>query len=245
MPDQRSTDAAFTERWDAVKPEVIRFCRWSAGRLGEAEELYQRVLIRSWRGWPTFRGDGSFLSWVLRIAQREAARLGAERSRIARAEAPLDSLTREPAVPEEPRVDAGWVRAAVARATAAGALNPAESAVVLGRLDHPDDSWQTLAERLGSSANVCAVTHFRAVPKLRVFILENDPDLVAAPETLAAAFRRALTAQPEPLTAAEAEAFRTVVLERRVEYRRAGARTALRAACAKVVKQLEFSPANR
>ncbi|MFC4071546.1 RNA polymerase sigma factor [Actinoplanes subglobosus] len=246
MPDRSSTDAAFTDCWKEAKSEVIKFCRSSAGRLGEAEELYQRVMIRAWRGFPSFRGDAAFLTWVLRIARREAARLGAERGRITQAETPLENLgDAEPAVPaEEPPGDAGWIRAAVSRAVTAGALSPGEGAVLEARLDHPDESWEKLGVRLGAAAGACAVAHLRAVPKLRVFVLETDPGLVAGPDALAAAYRRALVAA-QPLTEAEAEAFRMVILQRRSGYRRVGWRTALRAACAKVVENLEESSADR
>ena len=83
------------------------------------------------------------------------------------------------------------------------------------------------------------MTHCRAIPKLRVFLFVQRPDLLGGHECIAQAFARALVGNRDrPLTADEAQAFRRVVLEQQTGSRRVGWRQALRAACDRVIKEL-------
>ena len=213
-------------------------------------EVFQRVAIRAWRGFPTFQGEAPFLRWVLTIVRRETLRLQGSQSTRRHREISLDDLveTRPYALPRTPAPDEGGesvlpvvpellpelVRAAVA----SGALTPSEATVVLTRLAHPEQSWDTLGAELGMRGVTCAVTHCRAIPKLRVFLFTHCLDIVGGTERVERAFAAALVDRLSPLSAEEAEVFRRLVLDRQQNYHKAGWRSALRAACSKVSQRL-------
>ncbi len=234
-----ATASDFETAWIGVQPQVLAFCIRSVGDYHHAQDIVQRVAIRAWRGYATFRGDASFLTWVLTIARREIIR--AARPRV---EKPFDDDTPEPPDPEPPPGEGGaedtaWIDVAVRRAVEAGDLNEAESRVLLARLNAPTDAdWETIASALGLSANVCAVTHCRAIPKLRVHLFIHWQDRLGGQAAIATAYRVALDDSAEPLEPDEAEAFRRIVLERDGRYRRVGWRLALRAAAEKVARRL-------
>jgi DNA-directed RNA polymerase specialized sigma24 family protein len=64
-------------------------CRAQAGGR-DADELYQRVMIRAWRGHDGFRGDSAYLTWVRQIIIREAGRLAAAREAEVRRQVALE-----------------------------------------------------------------------------------------------------------------------------------------------------------
>ena len=222
----------------------------AAGR--DTEELYQRVAIRAWRGHDGFRGDSAYLTWVRQIIIREAGRLAAAREADIRRQVALEGAwadgmeqvagsasgdgDADPWITGAARIGGpgGGLQGVLRQAARTGALSTAEHAVLVARLGYPDDTWEQLASRLGLTATACAVTHCRAVPKLRVFLFLHRPDVLGGPEAVQAAFRQS----GELLTAAEAEAFRFLVIEGRPDYRRRGWQTALRGACATVAGQL-------
>jgi RNA polymerase sigma factor (sigma-70 family) len=233
-----------------VRPLVRTFCRRAFSDHADAEDLFQRIAIRAWRGHATFRGDCAYPTWVMRIAEREVARMAAERTRsrswatsLEEARDPADradQIDQPGAVPvPDAEPGGGWLPRAIARARTEAALTEIECEVLLARLRHPDDTWQATGQRLDMSATACAVAHCRAVPRLRVFLFLHAPETLGGPSAIASAYARAVAAVRDPLTGAEAEAFRYLVVERRTDFRRRGWRTALRAACAKVVAHLD------
>jgi hypothetical protein len=222
-------------------------CRAQAGHGLDADELYQRVMIRAWRGHDGFRGESSYLTWVRQIIIREASRMAAARESEVRRLVALDQAGvggvdgadgvngapgGQPADGAAP--GAGLVDV-FDQAARIGAITSAEHAVLGARLRHPDDTWERLAARLGLTATGCAVAHCRAVPKLRVYLFLHRPDVLGGPEAIAAAFKQAAAGR---LTAAEAEAFTLLVLQGRTDYRRRGWQTSLRGACASVAQRL-------
>jgi hypothetical protein len=226
-------------------------CRAQAGGR-DADELYQRVAIRAWRGHDGFRGDSAYLTWVRQIIIREAGRLAAAREADIRRQVALEGAWADgtdraagsapgdgepdPWITGAARIagPGGGMQGVLRQAARTGALSTAEHAVLVARLAYPEDTWEQLAGRLGLTATACAVTHCRAVPKLRVFLFLHRPDVLGGAEAVKAAFQHS----GGLLTAAEAEAFRFLVIEGRQDYRRRGWQTALRGACASVAGQL-------
>lgn len=208
-------------------------CRQATRNTADAEDLFQTIAIRAWRGHHTYRGAAGYPTWVMRIAERESARFWARYGRLRERETVLPEDL--PAATEEP-VDAGWIRAVVD----AGVLTEVERLVVCARLDTAGASWAQIGERLSITAGNCAKRHLDAVRKLRVHLCVERPDLLGGRAVLAAAFVRAQAAGS--LTDAEAAAFREIALENR-EIRRKGARDALAAACGTVLRQ--FAVADR
>lgn len=224
----------FDEEWARVRPQVAAHCRRLTWNDAEADELFQRVAIRAWRGHSSFRGDCDYLTWVVAIARREAARYAAQRAVVNAREVPLEEA--DPVAPEPDHdTDRGWLHTAVADALVERAISEAEHRVLVARLTKPEVTWAEIGESVGETAVAAAVAHSRAVPKLRVFLFTRRPDLVGGRTALRSAFDTALKGEGgEGLTAAEAEAFEEIVLNGRRGYRRRGWQSALRAACGKV-----------
>ena len=246
--------SAFEDAWRPIAGQVAAMCRAQAGGR-DADELYQRVTIRAWRGHDGFRGDSAYLTWVRQIIIREAGRLAAAREAEVRRRVALEAAWTDGADQAAGSQDGDgaavpWIAGAatiggpdgglpgvIDQAARTGAVSAAEHAVLTARLRHPDDTWEQLAGRLGLTATACAVTHCRAVPKLRVFLFLHRPDVLGGPAAIAAAFER----HGALLTGAEAEAFRLLVIEGRHDYRRRGWQTALRGGCAIMAAQLARS----
>ncbi len=225
--------------WNPVSRQVSARCRQLTRDNHDAEDLYQRTAIRAWRGHASFRGSSSYLTWVMRIVDREAARLGAQRERLARRETGLDLSHADKQLTAESQTcgdhpETGWLRIALADALDLGAISPAEQQVMAERLARPDESWLDIAARLAMTPTACAVTHSRAVPKLRVFLFTSRPALIGGDVAIAEAFAQASRDRSAPLTEFETEAFEQLVIRRRPGYRRRGSQAALRGACAKV-----------
>ncbi|MFD4722306.1 sigma factor [Streptomyces sp. NPDC058423] len=245
-------DGDFALLWAAARPHVAAYCRRVMPGRADAEDLTQVVALRAWRGFASFRGDSSFMTWVMSIAEREAARLGARLARkharetgwsgVGEPQADAPAITgpaqeRDRAVG---RSGAHWLPVLAEKAHDEGILGELEYKSVTARLSQPGIGWNELAEKLGSTANACAVAHCRALPKLRVLLFLREPDRLGGPSALAEAYEAARSSASAPLTDAEAEAFRLLVLARRTDYRRRGWQAALRGGCAKVARHLEL-----
>jgi RNA polymerase sigma factor (sigma-70 family) len=233
----------FEKAWNSIAPQVSVRCRQLTRDNHDAGDLYQRTAIRAWRGHASFRGSSSYLTWVMRIADREAARLGARRELLAHREFRLDpryadkQLTVESETDGE-HADADWLRLALADALAFGAISATEQQVMAERLAHPAESWPDIAARLAMTPTACAVAHSRAVTKLRVFLFTSRPALLGGNAAIAEGFAQAGQDRSAPLTELEVEAFEQLVIRRRPGYRRRGSRAALRGACAKVAAHM-------
>jgi RNA polymerase sigma factor (sigma-70 family) len=229
----------FDDQWRAARPVLQRYCLRATRSHADAEDLFGHVALRVFRGYPGFRGDCSFQSWALRIAEREASRYRRRLQRRLERETPLELPVHdlpEPAVSgagTAPTLDLTIVRCAAA----SGDLTAAEHRVLDARLRLPGKTWAELAPELGTTANACAVAHCRAVPKLRVHAVTHHADQLGR-QALRAALEAARTAGPLPLTQVEAAVFADVVLDGHGDHRARGRRTALRGATSKVLAQM-------
>ena len=236
----------FEDEWLAVRAHILRLCQRAFSDPRDADEVCQQVAIRAWRGYDSFRGDATFLTWTTSIARREIARAIGGPVKPARAVVSLDVIEENapatvPAVPapEIPADERGWAATVTRDAVAEGTLPAEEAEIVLLRLDHPDSTWDQLGASLGVPGATCAVRHFRAIPKLRVFLFTRRPDLCGGFAAIEAAFDRAGRGA-DPLLTSEAEGFREGVLRRRQDFRPRGWKLHLRAACGKVVHFLDL-----
>ncbi len=234
----------FETNWRAARRQVQLFCYRAAGNPDDGEDIFQQAAVRAWRGYSSFRGDCAFVSWAIAIARRETARVMGRKSERARAETSLDVVAEEtpgmlPSVsPPAPPADDHWLTRAASAAVAAGELSEAEASVLAARISLPDCSWEQIGSLLCLDGGACAVTHCRAIPKLRVFLFLHRADLLGGKEAIATAFAAARGSKDDPLTSDEAAAFRHCVLETNMRYRKPGWMTALRAACGKVIRRL-------
>jgi RNA polymerase sigma factor (sigma-70 family) len=112
-------ETAFEQVWARARGSVLAYCRRATRNPADADDLCQRVAIRAWRGYATFRGDSSVLTWLLRIAEREAIRMNAGAAERQRRETPILPETPLPATPtRSAAADLGWVGGMVERAWA-------------------------------------------------------------------------------------------------------------------------------
>lgn len=238
----------FSNLWAQVQPQVATLCRRSFRDANDGEDVLGRVALRAARSFAAFRGDSSFSTWVIAIARREIARVYARENTRQSRELSLEVVAetapeRLPSHSDTPTSSNAPTRqqalkALIKRAVLAQELSQPEADVVLARMAQPKLSWSELGEKLGMDGTACAVAHCRAVPKLRVFLFLRYPSFMGAPNAIEEAFQSAQSDSKEPLSVLEADTFRSVVLEKKVSYRKAGWKLALRGACNKVVKKL-------
>lgn len=230
----------FTDEWEGVEARVRRLLQTWLGDASLADEVLQQVRIRAWRGYESFQRRATFLTWVVTIAQREAARAVTARRRFVT----LDDIP-EPAAPESPpaeeRDTLSALRAASREAAEAGEFSEVEAAIVDARLSDPTASWTDIGARLGRSENYCAVTFHRAAAKLRVILFLHHQDRLGGRGAVLWGFSAALDArEPYRLTDGQADTFRYCVLASPTREPVRGQREDLRNACQKVALKMEL-----
>ena len=238
----------FETEWRKVRQQVLHFCYRSAGNRDDAEDIFQQVALRAWRGFATFRGECAFLSWAIAIARRETARIMSRKLERTRQESSLELFTEDSAAllpsapgPSLPAVSEKQALCSAARAAVAQeVLTESEADVVIARLSLAECSWEQIGAMLSLEGGTCAVIYCRAIPKLRVFLFLHQPDLLGGRDEIAAAYASAKSATEDPLSPNEAEAFRILVLQGRSDYRKAGWMSSLRAACGKISRRLSL-----
>lgn len=234
----------FNALWKKYGDQVVRYCQRYTQSAHEAEEVCQRIAIRAWRHFSTLLDRSIFLSWVLAIARRELARWGNQRrtQRSRQLEYPdlhLLPATEAEQAPALTNADSKktWLPSCIDAASTARFLSPVEGAVLKERLADNAD-WQSIGQRLGITANAAAVTHCRAIPRLRVFLFLFRPNLLGGIDAVRAAFEEARQHSSSGLTDGEAAAFERIILHRDDRYRPLQWKVDLRAACGKVAKKL-------
>ncbi len=65
---RRGDERAFLELVQPLRPGLQVLCYRMLGSVQDAEDVLQEVLLRAWRGLPSFEGRSSLRSWLYRIA---------------------------------------------------------------------------------------------------------------------------------------------------------------------------------
>ena len=209
MGERSRLKSEFEAEWGRARATVLRYCRRAARNPDAAQDILQEVALRAWRGYPSLRKTDKFLAWVLRIAQREVARM---MSRMRNDEVSLDE---EAEIADEthpweatPELAAPvWAADVVKAAVTERELSGIEAKVLLARLALPHASWEETGAVLGIAGATCAVIHCRAVPKLCVFLFLYRQDVLGGWECIAQAFAEVMADPFQPLTPGEAEVF--------------------------------------
>jgi RNA polymerase sigma factor (sigma-70 family) len=236
----------FETEWPHVRQQVMAYCRRSAANPTDAEDIFQQVAIRAWRGYATFRGDGPLIAWVMSITRKEVMRHMGRARRRGLVESSLETLAEFspellPSVPaDQLRINLGtnWVRDIANQFAASGLLTEDEHNVVIARLSSPELSWEQIGYGLGVDGATCAVIHCRAIPKLRVGLFLYRQDLLGGRGRILQALAEARSDVNLRMTVTEVSAFERIVLSRVKTPRVAGSTHALRSACAKVIKYI-------
>jgi DNA-directed RNA polymerase specialized sigma24 family protein len=244
------TGEPFESEWDKVRAVVLAYCIRAVRDNDFGKDIFQHVAIRAWRSYATFRSEASFLAWVMAIARNEVARETARRFRRQAREIALDESVENMLAAEGERPGSALAsppaifQPVVDDARDFGALSPVEGQLLKLRLDRPEANWAELGAQAGVKESTAAALYCRAIPKLRVFLFLSRPDLLGGPASISAAFAAAKASSPGQLSSSEIECFDFMVVRRRTDYRRAGWRLHLRAACATVVRHLQPRPGN-
>ncbi|HCL04706.1 MAG TPA: RNA polymerase sigma factor [Chitinophagaceae bacterium] len=61
------SEAAFLEAVKNSQGIIYKLVGLYANDAEERKDLYQEVLLQSWKAWPTFRGEAKFSTWLYRI----------------------------------------------------------------------------------------------------------------------------------------------------------------------------------
>ena len=147
---------------EAHGPALARAARSYARSAAEREDLEQDIAVAIWRALPSFRGDCSERTFVLRIAHNQALSfLTRRRGRLATAELDEEPLHSGP----DPEVLAGLSERMRAVFGAIHALPFGQRQVLVLALEGLDH--QEIGEVLGISANNVAVRVNRARTELK------------------------------------------------------------------------------
>lgn len=163
----QQTPRAFEPLYLRYRDPVINYCFHRLGDREEAEDAASAIFIHALRGLPGFRDrDGSFRTWLFRIAHNEV--IDRHRQRARHPAAPIDLFSEQPGTsrsPEEIAADADAHERL--RALLAG-LPPRERDVLELRAADLDTSQ--IAAVLGVTAQNVRSTQCRALARLRALI---------------------------------------------------------------------------
>lgn len=123
----------------------------------EKKDLYQEILLQAWRGWPSFRHEAKFSTWLYRICLNTILTQKRKSNKIDY----KDSL--EPFSPPVPHSSIQW-EDAVSLQKAIRQLAETDRAIVSLHLDGYENS--EIAEMIGISNNHVAVKLHRCKQQL-------------------------------------------------------------------------------
>jgi DNA-directed RNA polymerase specialized sigma24 family protein len=215
-----------------VRPAVLGLCTLYLNDYHCAEDVTQLVACRAWSGYKTLRDRQAFKAWVFKIARREVQRVLGKRN----FEIPVPDPQPMPPPALADQALGEEMKQICDRAVSLGVISGTEADILWAKAEQ--NSWEQIATRLNLSPANCATMHCRAVPKLRVFILQFHPERVGGIERIQRVFRDFVQTSPHVLTPAEADTFRRVIIEQDRFYRWSRWRSALRSACNKLARDL-------
>jgi DNA-directed RNA polymerase specialized sigma24 family protein len=223
----------FESAWEQVRVPVWRYVRGRIYNQDDAEDVHGEVFLRTFRSpYPT-ESTEALLRWTITIAKNEVLRYQAKSGRKQRRETTLDWDLPEASSlgPDDPLQT--WI-ALVGKAKDDGRISPLQASVLACRLLEPEESWDEIAAKIGQTKNNCAVSHFRAVRELAIFLFTECLEFVGGPEGA----EQMLQDFGSELTVREREAFSVVIVKRRASYRAKEWRSALEQACMKLGRRL-------
>lgn len=65
---QKDLERVFIETLDRNKDRLYRICKSYSTSLEEGKDLYQEVLLNTWKSLKSFKGEASIDTWIFRIA---------------------------------------------------------------------------------------------------------------------------------------------------------------------------------
>ena len=159
--------AALRALYDRHAGRVYAVVRRIAPEESLADDWAQETWVRAFRALPTFRGDSSFGTWILRIAMNSAMYEARKLTRRWKGEVPLDPATMADERPTEP-----VLRVRLERALA---QLPDGMRRILVLHDVEGYSHEEIAVILGNTANTCRSQLFKARARMRDLLTQQLP----------------------------------------------------------------------
>lgn len=160
----QATEAAFREMLARNTARLRRIASAYAGDSGEADDLWQEILLQIWRSLPRFRGESAMSTWVYRVALNTA--LSYRRAAVRRRRHEVTAAPPDPAVSSgDPRSQASLLTDFLA------SLAPIDRTIVVLYLDNVSNA--EAAEILGMSTGAVAVRLHRIKQAFRDRYLEG------------------------------------------------------------------------
>ncbi|WP_158288373.1 RNA polymerase sigma factor [Mucilaginibacter psychrotolerans] len=123
----------------------------------EKKDLYQEILLNTWKGWPSYRGEAKFSTWLYRICLNTIFAQKRKAMRVEYKES-LDEFARIADGNAAPNDDAMQLRQAIR------SLKEIDRAIVSLHLDGYDNA--EIAGIMGISSNLVAVKLYRSKEQL-------------------------------------------------------------------------------
>ncbi len=152
-------DKTFAGLIESNKGIILKICFFYARTKADREDLYQEIVLQAWKGFPRFRGESKFSTWLYTISLNTA--LTAKRKNIIPFTKPLDDLPSEVVQPAD-QEHMTTLYAAIEQ------LNEIEKSMVLLYLEgYPYDQMEKI---LGITSGALRVKMTRIKQKLKTII---------------------------------------------------------------------------
>ncbi|MBX9601841.1 MAG: sigma-70 family RNA polymerase sigma factor [Bryobacteraceae bacterium] len=151
----------FAEIYRDNRMRLIRFCRGFLGGDGDADDLFQEIMLQVWRGLDGFEHRSQASTWLYRIAVNSALLY---RHRLRRRGTPGPADEELPAQSPSPLARAEWSEQLDALLRAIATLPPPDR--LLAALLLEGFTYKEMAEILGISTNHAGVRVSRLRQKL-------------------------------------------------------------------------------
>ena len=173
MSVQPANERTFLELVNQNRGRILRICRVYAWNATDQDDLYQEILLQTWRGLPTVKERQFASTWLYRVAINTAISFARKRTshtgRVVHFE-PAD-LTRT--IESQQTTEKATDDRIADLYTAIYKLDPLERALVALFLE--DFTYEQMAEATGISANNVGVMLHRAKKRLSCLMLEEAP----------------------------------------------------------------------
>jgi RNA polymerase sigma-70 factor, ECF subfamily len=68
LTEKKALEEEFLKAIDEHQGILIKACRMYCSDSEDADDLFQEILYRLWKGWSSFKGDSKLSTWMYRIA---------------------------------------------------------------------------------------------------------------------------------------------------------------------------------
>ncbi|MDX2045573.1 MAG: sigma-70 family RNA polymerase sigma factor [Chitinophagaceae bacterium] len=151
------SESQFLEQVRASQGIIYKLVGLYAADAEEKKDLYQEVLLQAWKGWPSFRGEAKFSTWLYRICLNTILTQKRKNSLVDYKES-LESISPSVQHSSIQREDGVNLQKAIRR------LAETDRAIISMHLDGYENT--EIADMLGISANHVAVKLHRCKQQL-------------------------------------------------------------------------------